>query len=357
MKKVLMGTTALVAMGAWAVSPAVAQEKIKLNVGGYYMSVLSYSDQSFDTPGIETLPFTVRQEGEIQFTGETTLDNGLTFGVNVQLEAVTQGDQLDEQYIYIEGDMGKVVIGSENSVAYLMGNNAPAVGLGVNSPTFLPFNIINSAPTSTYVTRLSDNNKISYYTPRFSGFQFGLSFTPNDDAGGGSRQSGGLSLDNTVGDQANNISVGLNFVNSFNGFDVSLSGGYERGDLEANAGANDDADQWQLAAIFGFSGFSVGGSYGQTNNGLAGNFDSTSWDAGVSYGVGPWGISLTYLNGERERGAIAEDEMDYFELGGSYALGPGVKLFGGVQVLDLDGATAARRSDGVAVSVGTKLSF
>src|SRR3989304_5096220 len=122
MKKVLMGTTALVAMGAWAVSPAAAaEEPIKIAVGGYYESVVFFFDESFDDPSIDVHEINVRQEGEIIFTGQTVLDNGLTIGINVQLEAVTQGDQLDEQFIYFSGEFGRVNVGAENSAAYLMG--------------------------------------------------------------------------------------------------------------------------------------------------------------------------------------------------------------------------------------------
>ena len=174
------------------------------------------------------------------------------------------------------------------------------------------------------------------------------------------RQTGGLQSDNDTGDQSNNISVGLNFVNSFNGFDVSAGGTYELGDLEANNGAGtlDDAQQWQIAAGVGFSGFNIGGSYGMTNNGMSGNNDSTAWDVGISYGMGPWGVSLAWLHGEAEQGAVSQDdERDYVELGGSYALGPGIKVFGGIQYLDLDSAAIAERADGFAVTVATKLSF
>jgi predicted porin len=360
MKKVLMGTTALVAMGAWAVSPAAAaEEKIKIAVGGYYESVVSFVDQSFDNPAIDKHSDNVRQEGEIHFKGETTLDNGLTIGINVQLEAVTQADQLDEQYVYFSGEFGKVIVGAENSAAYLMGYSAPSVGLGVNSPNFFLFSPQSSAPTNNFVTSISDSNKLTYFSPRFSGFQLGLSYTPNKDVPGGDRQTFGLNNDNNVGDQANYLSVGLNFVNSFNGVDVAVSGTYERGNLEANAaGAFDDSTAYQVGANFGFSGFTVGGSYGVKNNGLSGSNDTTAYDLGVSYETGPWGVSVAWFHGEQELGgAVSDDKSDLIELGASYALGPGITITGSLQRYNEDSDFVNSNSDGWGAALQSKLSF
>jgi outer membrane protein OmpU len=323
--------------------------------------VVSYVDQNYDNPAIDNHEVNVRQEGEIQFTGETTLDNGLTIGVNVQLEAVAQGDQLDEQYVYFSGNWGKVIVGAENSASYLMAYAAPGVGLGVNSPNFFLFSPQSMAPTANFTNAVSDSNKLSYFSPRFSGFQLGVSYTPNIDARAGDRQTFGLNADNNEDDQANYVSGGINFVNSFNGFDIAVSGVIERGDIErdTNAAVNSDEDTtWAIGANLGFSGFTIGGSYGVDNNSLAGNNDTTAWDAGVSYGMGPWGISLGYFRAEREfAGGGADDELSLLELGGSYALGPGITIVGSIQRFEEDSAVVNRRSDGWAAAVESKISF
>ena len=78
MKKFLYGTTALVASGMVA-GAASAAEPISLGLSGYYTSVLAFSDD--DAPG--TGDTSVKQDAEIIFSGSTTLDNGLTAGVEV----------------------------------------------------------------------------------------------------------------------------------------------------------------------------------------------------------------------------------------------------------------------------------
>jgi predicted porin len=377
------------AAGALAASPAAAEDPISLSVGGYYQSVFSIVDQ--DVTGINFHEINVRQEGEVQFTGKTTLDNGLTIGVNIQLEAVAQGDQLDEQFVFFSGDWGRVNVGAENSASYLMAYAAPSVGLGVNSPNFYIFQPVGNALTANFTTAVSDANKLTYFSPRFSGFQLGVSYTPNIDARAGDRQTFGLNTDDDFGDQSNYFSVGGNFVESFNGVDIAISGVYERGEVESNstnvattsitttacavlpctlasmvstttttslisAGADDD-EAWAIGVNVGFSGFTVGGSYGEDNNGLSGNFESTGWDVGGSYSTGPWGVSVTYMHTETEIGAGGgEDDRDLIEGGVSYALGPGITIVGSVQYMEEDNDSGVD-TDGFAGAIMSKLSF
>ena len=115
MKNAVLGTTALVAVGALAAAPASAAEKIQLGVGGYMQSTYFYQDSDEPAGTPSRISDKVTQEGEIFFTGTTTLDNGLKFGVNVQLEAYTSTDQIDETYIFVEGSFGRVLLGSETA--------------------------------------------------------------------------------------------------------------------------------------------------------------------------------------------------------------------------------------------------
>jgi predicted porin len=379
MKKVLYGTTAIVAAGALLSSPASAADPIKLGVGGYYQTFVSFVDQDdcqgdFDSAACAGQDFhsiNVRQEGEIHFKGSTTLDNGLEIAFQAQLEAVAQGDQVDEQYVTLSGGWGQLDIGAENSAPYKMGYQAPSVGLGVNSPNFFLFSPAGTQRTSSLTTAVSDANKLTYYTPRFGGFQLGVSYTPNTDATAGDRQTFGLNTDDDPGDNANWFSIGANFSQSFSGIDVAVSGGYERGDLEEDGFVTltnvtgsttvvtaDDHESWNIGLNVGFSGFTVGGSYYQSNNGIdvsGVDTDAIVWDVGASYGTGPWGVSVTYLNSEQELGSF-EDEHDHIELGASYSLGAGITAVASVQFFD-ESLDSAEDSDGTAFAAGLKMSF
>ncbi|WP_375593367.1 porin [Algihabitans albus] len=380
MKKVLMGTTAIGAAALMA-GPAAAQDgKISLGVGGYYENFFTFVEQDFDGGDNDYNQFNVRQEGEIHFTGETTLDNGLTVGFQAQLEAITQGDQIDETFLYFEGSWGRLVMGSENSAPYLMQYTAPSAGLGLNDPNIAPFNDISAAGTSTLLNQVSDANKITYFTPRFAGFQLGASYTPNIDETGGDRQSSDLNTSEDEDDYNNFFGIGANFVESFNGVDVAIAGGFEYGmeeeddvsgpvnnfviDPDTGAIVNDpttsaDIDDYVAfsgGVNVGFAGFTVGGSVLHSNGGLENDGDVLVWDVGVTYGQGPWEIGATYLNGETETTG-GDDQLHRVELGANYRLSPGVRVIGALQYTDEEDASADREEDAWGVIIGTRLDF
>ena len=89
MKKLLLGSTALVAGGLMA-APAMAADPIKIGLGGYYQffvnagaieGVYALNGNSLQYKGLSFY-----QEGEIYFNGQTKLDNGTTIGLQVELE-------------------------------------------------------------------------------------------------------------------------------------------------------------------------------------------------------------------------------------------------------------------------------
>lgn len=359
MKQLLLGSTALVAVGAAMgamASPALASDPIKLSVNGYYENVVTYTDQD-GSAGFKKTAF--RHEGEVEFNGETKLDNGLTVGFTAWLEIVNTGDTngpSDEVFMYFEGGFGRVQLGSMESAAYLMHYQAPYVGLGLNSPNFGPYDG-NGAPTATYLVQTDDANKITYFTPQFSGFQLGLSYVPDTTNIQGNSQSFGVLQKGGIGEQEDWVSLAAAYTREFNDVEIGLSAGYEFASLGTNDGAGtfDDFKGYSFGGIVGFSGFTVGGSYAKFNNGLAGDNDGKAWDLGVIYETGPWGFGLTYFNGEDE-GSGAESKL--FDIAASYTVNDGIKFAGGVILGDFDPAPATGADDkAVAIYFGTFLTF
>ncbi|WP_372054795.1 porin [Tistrella mobilis] len=364
MKKILLGTSAIVAAGLLA-APASAAEKIKLGLGGYYQSAFVLIDEDV----ADTRTDNMKQEGEIHFLGETTLDNGIKVGVNVQLEAYTTSDQVDEHYVYFEGGFGRVVLGAENSAPYLMHYSAPSavVGHGVDSPNFFHASRPGTAAlgsNATFLNATSDANKLTYFTPRFSGFQLGLSYTPSLAGGrGGSSGAYGNLNDNVVGRQQQLVEVGMNYVNTFGGVNLAASAGYTGGSLEADGAGYDDLEAWSLGANLGYAGFTFGGAYMTSNQGLELNDDLEQWNVGLTYGFGPYKVGVGYAYGSQSNGRVGtatatdKDELQMLELGGTYALGPGVNLMAGYYYIDFDSDIQANRNEANAFMIGTALSF
>ncbi len=133
MKKVLCGTTALVAAGV-VVGDASAASGLKLGISGYYRNSIggsfgnSPATQHVNATGISTAGLgnfdrqnlSMRQEIRVNFTGKTTLDNGITVRVLIGLngENVAKSSalpQYNRAYADFNGKFGLVRIGEASS--------------------------------------------------------------------------------------------------------------------------------------------------------------------------------------------------------------------------------------------------
>jgi hypothetical protein len=386
MKKILLGTTALAAAGLLA-TQAQAAEPIKISVGGYYQSYIVFAD--YDEKGIpDQQNFYVKQEGEIKFAGSTTLDNGLKVGVNVELEGYTTGDQIDEHYVWFSGTFGRLEIGAHDAAPYLMfyGGQSAIPGHGLSSPNFFHYTTAgvgtpakNAAISTLPTTRLNtvgDTNKIIYFTPRFNGFQLGVSYAPDFDTGGGEGGQYGTDIDGD-GEFEDSIAVGMNFVQKFNDVGVNFYAGAMWTQFDAKQGCpaflDSGCKEWHPEYGVGgnvtFSGFTIGGSY---------NYDAATLplfndvvrhavEGGVMYAPSAqWAFSVLgyYAWIEDDDNHFSNNDGDSFftlEVGGRYVLGPGILLGGGVQYYDADadtpGFNPGEKNDGFAVFFGSTLVF
>jgi len=379
MQKKLLSTTALVAAGALTVpfmaTQASAAEPLKLSVGGYFSTGIMWNsqDDGVGEPAANTQDVSIHTDGEIQFTASTTLDNGIEVAVRIEYEAQNQGGGssiVDERYVTFSGDFGRLRVGSDDPAASVMQYQAPvgAYQMGINTPTFavaaVGNNAVSSYPT-TYADWASDAGNIIYYSPRMSGFQLGLSYQPT-----GSRSTidgtntttpgfdGGVPFDNFT--QNDVVSVGANYVNSFNGVDVAAAAGYVHGSDGVGTAATDDRQTITGGLVVGFSGFSVGGSILHDNHGLQNDSNELTFDVGVTYATGPWLVGLTYMRSKREAGTgNGDDTMDGYLVSGTYNLGPGVDLWAGVKYLDYqsDSGGPAAENSATFGMVGTTVSF
>ncbi|MBU3259455.1 porin [Roseovarius sp. PS-C2] len=362
MKKQLLCTSAI-ALGV-AAAPAAAQEW-NLDWGGYYnVDVLFNSTSGNNIPAnVDLDGANIHQNGEIIFTPSVTLDNGLTFGINVQMEALNAGggaDGIDESYMFIEGDtMGRVEVGSENSAGYKLMTGAPGVGFGINSPSpsafhptaFSPaglpgvYGMARNAFGSSY-TEVAGNNdtaRISYYTPSFNGLTLGVSYAPgNTNAANSGLVNRNVALNDI-------FDIGVNYSQTFGNVDVELAARWGTGDagqnlvFVANPGGlpgtaiftpavtqPGDPETWGVGARLGVSGWTFGGSYAENDSGLAnGVGDTEGWSLGVTYDLaGPWTIGFDTYQGEGTAAAAgfvkATDEYEAYQLGAERELGNGV---------------------------------
>ena len=210
MKKLLLGSTALVVGGVMA-APAMAADPIKMGIGGYYTfyALAGNVDSSYAFDGTFTtykgLAFT--QEGEIHFIGQTKLDNGTSVGLTVELEAWNPTYQrrrrhrpyvqIDEAFIFAFGDWGRAELGSRDAATYRMYYGTPSalIGWGAIQHNHNWANTIMMANNKAYARTMAttitptwqDVNRINYFTPRFQGLQIGVGYAPKINAAGAGR--------------------------------------------------------------------------------------------------------------------------------------------------------------------------
>ena len=374
MKKILLGSTAIVAAGMIASVPSAnAASKMKLSVGGYMEQWVGFTSQD-DGAGQDYSGFSTVSDGEIHFKGKTKLDNGITVGVNVQLEAQQGGDQIDEQYMTVSGGFGQIIIGDENSAMYKMHYAPSDFGIGTNSGDVTSWNKPVSdaegdsiamgghyrAPFgATYIEpdAINDAAKISYFTPRVSGFQLGLSYAPD-----AAQDNNGLPNRDAV--NSDYVMVGANFVQKMGGLSVAISGGYGTVTDAAEGGTEPEATSFGIK--LGMGGVSAGVSYANFSD--SGNADAEGINAGVAYSSGPMGVSVNYYHGEKDGNngsALTLDgqaERDVIHLSAKYAMGPGVTLAGtlGHAVYTSDDAdlhNSVDDSESTYVVMGLKVGF
>jgi len=398
MKKLLLGTTTLVAAGLLAGGIASAEDKkpapIQLSIGGYWFGFLVgvSQDTGVGEPGNNIRPYGISQKGMLRFKGSTTLDNGLQAGVRVEFRTETCGDQVDESWMWFDSQYGRVELGSTTSAPNKMwyGAPTPILGQAINSPGFVYIRTgANSiGPTglgspTTYITYgLDKSEKVTYFTPRVVGFQFGASYTPdrckeNVAVNGGLACGGsfsGLPASNNVGQQSEIWELGLNYTNKFGDFDVGAFGGYAHSHIEANPAGNlKDEQEFALGASVTYNAINVGGGYRYDNLGnkfAPGGATPTTgtkqqdWNIGALYTIGDWSFGATYHHTSTQiKNAagvgVGHDTLNGVVAGGTYVLGPGINLTGGVQYWDLSAFNGAPANENTAwvYLIGTKLEF
>ena len=223
MKKLLLGTSALVAAGLFSngalAQTATTDTPVQFKIGGQYYAGVGAFVQQDDSPGdvaYKRNPIDAQEYFLIRFIGSTTFSNGITAGVWTRLNAfsapngaanTTNGYQssnnttIKDSYLYLKNaaTWGEFRLGDDQDVrrSVATGNNAGAANgdgnLGANSAALQWLNL----PVYNFTTFNLDGRgtKIEYYTPTVAGFQLGFSFTP--DKGGGHTNGPGNIGDNS----------------------------------------------------------------------------------------------------------------------------------------------------------------
>jgi outer membrane protein OmpU len=358
MKKALIGTTALFAVGLLNVAAAQAADKISLGLSGSYNTGIGFSsqDDGVNDAGADVRSHAIMVDSEINFAGATTLDNGIEVGFRAELEIADAGttDYIDEHFVYFENmDVwGRVEMGDRD------GAEAKTMVFGplVNGNTITGLSAFNwrSTPGAANLAGgplvlgglvfLADSTKITYYTPKFSGLQLGVSYTPQPGAENAKALAGEADL-NALGEGK---AVGANWTGSLGDASVRASAGWSSADAES--ALSNDRTQWSTGINISMSGWQFGGGYvkDETGGGLVsvGNIqrDDVHYRLGLVYSSGPYTSGLEYAVNEEDT-ATGEDSVKVWSIQGKKSLGAGVSVGGGVRQWSWEDADSVAASE------------
>lgn len=378
MKKLLC-SAAVAGLVAVAAAPAMAQGEsaLDLSLGGYFRGYVTYASQDTST-GNEERHIDILRDTEVHFTGETTLDNGLTVGVHIEADTDLGDDfSVDESYMYVSGTWGRVNFGGEDGAAYLLQVAAPsadsnydgirqyidAVNYGIAPAAFTGLGAAEWGYAQD-VTGASD--KITYLSPVFNGFQAGVSYTPDVDATAytlnaegtaASRSLAGVTTDDVAGSYGSAWDVAARYEGQFDAFGLTVGAGYTHVDQEENAAGEDDLKAWNAGAAVTFGGFGVGLVYSDNDQGVDGtDKDAEIWVLGADYTTGPWKLGASWMTRDDENFAGTDElDTDRYSGGVTYTYGPGMTFRGSVHYIDHEVGT--NDMDATTFLLGSQVNF
>ncbi len=364
MKKILLGTSALIGAATLLAGTAFADDP-KVTIGGFSTFEGAFT-KSDDTGSQHQVAF--RNDNEIHFNVAGKTDAGLGYGAEIDLQADINGSPTSttagstnsglvarRTYGWLQGDQwGHVEYGSNDSAArnlkvdasniaratggidgdwYLFADantqgagSAGALAGGAGGGKFItvPRLPIEAGPANGFASDIYGNDtKITYYTPRFSGFQLGVSYAPNVADRG---QLDARNYSSTAGSNA--WSGGLNYEGQFDQVGVAAAVTGESAKTDVNTGGtNNSVEAWNAGAKLSYMGWSAAGSYGDWQDSFAANGTKADyWTGGVAYETGPLGASVTYLGSETKPTGF-DNKFQDVSVGVDDKLSPGLTPF------------------------------
>lgn len=353
LSRLLVAGPALLAVG---ISAAMAADKepsaLNLSVGGFFYTGMAYVDRNDDYTRNA-----MSQDAEIYFNAHGVLDNGISVGLQVQLEAQDENnDPIDETYVYIDGAYGRLTIGSENDATYLGAVQAPKFVAGFRpydnnltdsilernlslrndnddgfavGPNGLTYSI-DDPNMSTLSEQISgDELKIIYFTPRYYGLRAGVSYSANNR-----NRSGGRDNVTKVSDQDDIYSYAVDYAHAFNEDTIlKVSLGVTEGDNAMTAPSvtmvYQDPKITSIGAALKVKDVSVGGNFTNYKNhkGISGQ-DIKTYNVAVKYDLGRTSLGISFTDSSDDGIAQVRSAVDYTEwvVGGQTRLAPGVAV-------------------------------
>lgn len=395
------GFAAALLMAALPVS--AAQADMHIDLGGYDLSYVVYADndaRSTAAAGDHLRKLEYRHDTEIWFNGERTLDNGLTIGVQSELKLSNEsGDQsintltstgqdpsqTDAVYGYLKSSFGEFRLGAQDGAAYALQVAAPGAdphvdGLrvwiqGWNLDTW-DDGIENAsiAPSGTTLRLDYDNadygktDRLLYLTPKWQGFQAGVSYAPRAGQNAVNDAFAGMSPDDRPRKAEHILDLATRYEGKAGPVSVKASaiwsGSRNEVDTAPGTRGSDGTRTWDLGLTLGWQGFSLGGAWMGSTTGTSGpDSDLHIWVAGAAWDKGPWHLGgsvydLTIDSNAFGLGLGDDIKLRRYTVGGGFRPMPGLDFRASVARLDVDnGSISTVDPQQTQVAIGTEIKF
>ena len=193
MRKILLASSALVGVAMLA-APAFAGD-LTVKLSGYDDAMLGFFQESQHTDpntGAVNTRNNVNMENlfDINVSVEGKGSNNLDYGAMISLWNgpdftngwTGNGNAVDAQqaYVWMSNNWGKLMLGDAHGASDLF-VYAPTVGSNQIDGYYQQFLDLNKVAraTPTYIDNNESSTRITYYTPKVSGFQGGISYAPD----------------------------------------------------------------------------------------------------------------------------------------------------------------------------------
>lgn len=345
-----------------SLSPAVA-EPFAFSVGGYFNSVIysvdadsRYYDNEKASRTERFKDISFQEDAEIIFKAKGKTNNGLTVGMQIQLEGATESDQIDEHYIYVSGDFGKLEVGAENSGADKLQIFAPRfAGWKTYDNNFGTWSSVAKYEKPKHDNYSADANKLTYYSPKFSGLQVAYSITPSSENDNGAGTEALLAELDGIKTHEDIKSFGLRYTGSFGGIKIKTSFTTETGDY-INVENKGEMKETAYGLSLSSGRVTLGGNHFVSDEASAGGNDWEITHVGLAYKWSKETVLGVAFHTQKDTQANSDPDMDtdVTIIGGSTKLGSGVKLTYTHERVESGGALA---QDANFTGVGLLLKF
>ena len=218
---------------------------------------------------------------------------------------------LETAYVYIDGGYGEARLGADDGVATRFFEGGPAL--------FAHSGLVNPAldPTGVIIARTDHDltgpaAKISYATPRILGLRGGVSYTPTADRRGVDRDTETAFPGASRPEIEDAFEVALNLSRRLpqSGVRLRAAAAYSQAEarLPTDPTLYGTVETWSAGASAEFSRLRVGGSYLESNNGVAsGPGDYSAWGLSAAVPLGRFEAVAEVSGAEDEFAGLTSD--------------------------------------------------